>query len=104
MNKVMLLIGNYDKQTAILSLHRTGSYKLKKNWKRNPGELGIISLGELGHFQILHDEIFLESDSGQRRVLKKQKHKSYKVSESAEIGENQPDYSLQEWVFEEEKD
>jgi len=96
LTRIATLVGDYDIQTARLSLHRRGHYLLKKKWHRAKPEPGIISLGELGSYCCDGPDILLESQSGASRRLSLQSAGRYAVLEGSEFSEND---SLQGWVL-----
>jgi hypothetical protein len=95
--RIISLNGKKDIQTAVLSLHRGGHYLLKKSWRRENGQCGIVGLGEPGTFQQNEaDEYKLLSDHGTRRKIKKD-NDIYLVTAELFPNENMDNYSIIGW-------
>jgi hypothetical protein len=93
-----LLVGESGNQAVTLSLHRTHAYLLRKNWQRQPGELGINSFSETGTFNRTGDQITLRAHHGLIREIKRTGQNVYLVEEPHPASE---DYSLKGWVLRE---
>lgn len=95
--QIMRLKGTQGIQNAIITLHTSGRYFLRKSWNRPPDEIGIVGLGETGSFAQTEDCIKLQSDHGLQRVLQHISNSSF-VVEEPDVG--RPDlepYSLRGW-------
>lgn len=90
------LVGQQDNQTAKITLHKTGTYFLRKEWRRLEGEFGIASLGEVGYFTMSETEIQLNSHNGWSRTLKRQADDQFIIEETNNA---HVDYSLQGWAL-----
>jgi len=97
--RILALNGNEDNQRAIITLHSTGHYLLKKSWSREPGQTGIVGLGEPGTFTQLDNRYELTSHVGLRRVLRKTDQTAYRVEEEKLPTEELRNYSLSGWVL-----
>ena len=97
--RILALNGNQDNQSAIITLHSTGHYLLKKSWSRPPGQTGIVGLGEPGTFTHLENRYELTSHVGLRRVLRKADETAYRVEEGELPKEELRNYSLSGWVL-----
>lgn len=47
--RVLTLHGSHENQAAVISLHSTGHYLLRKSWSRPLGQAGVVGLGEPAH-------------------------------------------------------
>jgi len=90
------LSGKQDNQAAVITLHKTGKYHLRKHWQRPVGEFGVTSLGELGNFVMGETDIQLHCDNGWSRTLKRKANNQYVVEETDNA---HADYSLQGWTL-----
>lgn len=97
--RVLALNGSTDNQSAIITLHSTGHYLLKKSWTRPPGQTGIVGLGEPGTFTQLDDRYELVSHVGLRRVIQKTDERAYRVEQEELPKEELRDHSLSGWVL-----
>jgi hypothetical protein len=97
--RVLALNGSKDNQSAIITIHSTGHYLLKKSWTRPPGQTGIVGLGEPGTFTQLEDGYELISHVGLRRLLQKTDEKAYRVEAEELPKQELHDYSLRGWVL-----
>ncbi len=97
--EILRLHSEKDKQKAILTLHSTGHYCLKKTWRRKPFELGIRSLGEPGEFRETADGYTLTSFHGIQRKLTRSGGSGFLASELKPLAETRSDYSLDGWGF-----
>jgi hypothetical protein len=95
--KTLTLTGNRDEQDAILTIHSTGHYLLKKSWRRPPGQAGIVGLGEPGRFTQNGNDFELTSHVGLRRLLKRTATNAYAVQEDEIRDANLVNYSLNGW-------
>lgn len=98
--RILKLHGTHDIQSAILTLHKTGHYLLKKSWNRPPNELGVVGLGEPGVFTKTADGYRMRSDHGLCRTLRRTTDGGYTVDEDAFQDEALEKYSLDGWVME----
>lgn len=97
--RVLTLRGNSGIQNAIITLHSTGCYLLKKSWNRAEGEVGIVGLGEPGTFSADGDAFELTSHFGLKRKLVRTADSSYQVEEYWDGKPVSADYSLQGWLL-----
>jgi hypothetical protein len=94
--RTSLLSGARERQTAEISFHRGGHYVLRKTWRREPGELGIVSLGEPGMYGERDGVITLLSHVGCTRRIRREGD-----SFVAEDPDSPPDYRIHGWVLRE---
>lgn len=99
LTRILALSGNQDAQSAIITLHSTGHYVLKKSWSRPSGQAGIVGLGEPGTFTRLDNRYALTSHVGLRRILRKMDETAYRVEEEELPREELRNYSLDGWVL-----
>ncbi len=97
--RILALNGSQDSQSAIITLHSTGHYLLKKSWTRPPGQTGVMGLGEPGTFTQRGDRYELISHVGLRRLLQKTDERAYRVEKEELPKEDLHDYSLSGWVL-----
>lgn len=97
--RIATLEGSRDIESAVITLHSTGHYVLKKTWKRPAGEIGIVGLGEGGTFVRSVDGYELNADHGVHRALRETPNGAYAVEEIPPLTENQLAYALQGWVL-----
>lgn len=95
--QIRRLQGHNGNQMAVLTLHSTGQYLLKKTWQRLPGELGILALGEPGTFTPTKDGYRLVAHHGLRRTLRDEGSGTYVVEEEDVSQAAQPNHSLDHW-------
>jgi hypothetical protein len=84
-------------QDAVITLHTTGRYLMKKSWSRRDGEYGIVGLGEPGTFSKDGDAFELVSHHGLRRRLVPAEKQSFLVEEQQGVRPELKDYSLNQW-------
>lgn len=97
--RILVLEGTHENQSALLTLHSTGHYLLKKKWQRARGEMGIIELGEPGTFTSSKDGYRLVAHHGLRRTLRAQGGGSFVVEEEDRDDFSTRNYSLKHWHF-----
>lgn len=97
--RVLTLRGEHDIQHAVITLHSSGHYLLKKSWRRPPGQIGIIALGEPGTFTQTENQYELTSYLGLHRILQKTPEGTYRVEEDTASNESLQNYSLHGWMF-----
>lgn len=98
--RIMTLKGERENQTAALSLHSKGHYLLRKEWKREPGEPGTVSLGEPGTYSGERNRYELISFHGVKRVLLLNTSGCFKVEEEPFEQPLMENYSLKDWTLE----
>ena len=96
--RVLALNGSKDNQRALITIHSTGHYLLKKAWSP-PGQTGIVGLGEPGTFTKVDDRYELTSHFGLRRVLWKTDEGTFHVQEEELPKEEHRNHSLSGWVL-----
>lgn len=83
-------------ETATLSLHSTGRYRLRKRRRRARGESGITAVDEVGSFTRRYENFNLTADAGWLRRLVARDDGGYGVLE-----EDVPaDHVIEDWVLE----
>lgn len=97
--QILGLSGKSDNQTAVLTLHSTGQYLLKKKWQRAPGELGVIALGEPGTFTKTEDGYSLVAHHGLCRTIRDGGDGTFIVQEDLPDDEALRNYSLNHWIL-----
>ena len=97
--RILTLRGNQDIQSAIITLHSSGHYLLKKSWNRALGDTGIVGLGEPGTFSQTDNQYELTSHHGLRRIFRKIDEGTYRVEEDGLENEKLYDYSLNGWLL-----
>ena len=97
--RILMLNGTHDEQKAVLTLHSTGHYLLKKFWSRPPGQIGIVGLSEPGTFTHNGSEFVLISHVGLRRILKTAESGAYHVDEDNIRDPKLLNYSLNGWIL-----
>lgn len=97
--RILTLRGDHDIQSAIITLHSSGHYLLKKSWNRPPGQIGIVALGEPGTFIQTENQYELTSDLGLHRILRKTLEGTYRVEQDQRDNESLQNYLLHGWVF-----
>jgi len=97
--RILTLSGKQGIESAIITLHSSGHYLLKKSWNRPPGEMGIVSLGEPGTFVHTDDHYELTAHHGMRRILRGIDETTYRVEENPPAKEELRDYSLDGWLL-----
>jgi hypothetical protein len=99
--RIMTLRGTSGIQNAVITLHTTGHYMLKKSWDRQEGESGIARLGEPGTFCADGDAFELVSHSGLRRRLVRADDQSFLVEEhqGGQAAPTDYDPSLHRWLL-----
>jgi hypothetical protein len=101
--RVLMLNGTRDEQHAILTIHSTGHYLLKKSWIRPEGQTGIVGLGEPGRFVQSGSDFELTSYHGVRRTLIRQDDGIYAVQDEEIKDPGLLNYSLDGWKMKPEK-
>jgi hypothetical protein len=97
--RILTLHGSKDIQTAIITLHSTGHYLLKRSWNRLPGEIGIGGLGEPGTYIQAEGQYELTAHHGLRRILRKTDDGAYVVEEGPPPNASLQVYTLNGWLF-----
>lgn len=97
--KILTLRGSKGIQSAVITLHSSGHYLLKKSWNRPPGEIGILGLGEPGTYVCKDDNYELTAHHGLHRTLRKIDETTYRVEEDSPIKEELRNYTLNEWLL-----
>lgn len=97
--KILELKGSHDNQCAIITIHSTGYYVLKKSWIRPSGQVGIVGLGEPGTYTQQENRYELTSHVGLQRVLRYTDDRAYLVEEDELLKEELRNYSLNGWVL-----
>jgi len=95
--QILGLKGEFGNESAVLTLHSTGQYLLKKKWRRTPGELGVIAVGEPGTFTQSKDGYNLIAYHGLRRTLRPEGAGQYVVEEDDTEKPSMQNYSLKHW-------
>jgi hypothetical protein len=98
--RLLTLLGRSGNAQATLSLHRHGHYRLKKEWTRAPGEIGVVMLGEPGTYTDTAAAILLRSWNGNTRCLQRSCD-GYVVAEETLPGPASADHAVAGWKFEE---
>jgi hypothetical protein len=98
--RTMILHGTQGIQRAVITIHSSGRYLLKKSWDRPSSETGIVGLGEPGSFVADGEAVTLVSDHGLRRKLRRVTRDAYDVEEPEEDRPELRDYSLRGWRLE----
>lgn len=98
------LQGERGNRRAILTLHRGGVYYLQLDWKRNPGEQGIVQLGDVGAFTRELNCLELVSHTGKRIILYERGKDGFFVeSDTADTADEQRSseekHSVAGWVL-----
>ncbi len=97
--RILTLSGNQDIQTAIITLHSSGHYLLKKSWERSSGQPGILMLGEPGTYIQMDDSYELISCHGLHRILRRIDEGTYCVEEIPPEKKELRDHSLNGWLL-----
>ncbi len=97
--RILTLHGKQDGQSAIMTLHSSGHYVLKKSWSRPPGQTGIVGLGEPGTFTQAVNQYELTSHLGLYRILRKTDEGTYRVEENEPASVDLHEYSLNGWLL-----
>ena len=79
--RTLTLRGAYENQNAVITLHSTGHYLLRKSWDRVAGETGIAGLGEPGVFTHRDDGYDLIAHHGLHRLLRQTDEGLYRVED-----------------------
>ena len=95
--QVLGLSGKSGNQAAIVTLHSSGQYLLKKKWQRAPGEPGVVSLSEPGTFTKTEHGYSLVAHHGLRRTIRDDGDGTFTVQEDALDNEAPHNYSLNHW-------
>lgn len=101
--RILNLHGSAGIQTATLTFHSTGRYYLSKEWHRSSPEPGPISVGDIGSFARKGDIIEMKSDWGWLRKIRLVSDGRFAVIEEVDVREKEPDYSIANWTFDEQK-
>jgi len=94
--RVLEIRGEQEGISALLSVHTTGHYHLQKNWRRQKGQPGILSLSNSGLVEVAGDNYIL-TGYGHRTVLRKVGDKSFVVEDK----DNPNESSLDGWQLRE---
>jgi len=96
--RILMLHGSQGVQSAVLTLHSTGHYALKKSWQ---GEFGIGALGEPGTYRRTENGFELVAHHGLRRFLRTAANGTYLVEESHADAAADGNSSLKDWTLRE---
>ncbi len=89
--------GHSGHEQVHLTLHKSKRYCLKKSWNRR--DLGIIGLGESGHFSVAEDGVVLIADFGLYRHLKQTGPTTYSVQEKGKQAPERRNHSIDGWTL-----
>lgn len=101
LTRILNLRGSQGIQSAVLTLHSTGHYFLKKSWERSPGEWGICGLGESGTYRRTESGFDLVAHHGLCRTLRTAANGTYLVEEEQSDAASGGDSSLKDWTLQE---
>lgn len=101
--RILMLRGAQGGQSAVLTLHSTGHYLLKKSWQLPPGECGICHLGEPGTYRRTENGFELVAHHGLRRSLWTGANGTYLVDGGEADAAADGNSSLKDWTLQEYK-
>lgn len=95
--RVLTLRGAHGLQSVVLTLQRGGWYRLRKSWRRPPGECGIVELSEAGCYTDGGTQLILESENGRQRRLLRTPDGAFVVQETQDPNVDGDPSALHEW-------
>jgi len=101
--RILTLHGSQGAQSAVLTLHSTGHYFLKKSWQLAPGAFGICGLGDSGTYRRTEDDFELVTHHGLRRFLRTAANGTYLVEEGQADAATNGNSSLKDWTLQESR-